>query len=86
MSNEFSVKATIDLHEMDNDDIAELLDHAFRELSSSEKEDFMRLNLDDAAEAIGDHPVINSLTMPVPGGDGFSYVVYHRGDDHFELE
>jgi hypothetical protein len=50
MSNEFSVKATIDLHEMDHDDIAELLDHAFRELSSSEKEDFMRLNLDDAAD------------------------------------
>ena len=42
--------------------------------------------LNAAVEAIGDHPVINSLTMPVPGGDGFSYVVYHRGDDHFELE
>ena len=50
MSNEFSVKATIDLHEMDHDDIAELLDHAFRELSSSEKEDFMRLNLYEAAD------------------------------------
>lgn len=42
--------------------------------------------LNAAVEANGDHPVINSLTMPVPGGDGFSYVVYHRGDDHFELE
>ena len=42
--------------------------------------------LNAAVEAIGDYPVINSLTMSVPGGDGFSYVVYHRGDDHFELE
>lgn len=42
--------------------------------------------LNAAVEDCGDHPVINSLTMPVPGGDGFSYVVYHRGDDHFELE
>lgn len=42
--------------------------------------------LNAAVEANGDHPVINSLTMPVPGGDGFSYVVYHKGDDHFELE
>lgn len=45
MSNEFTVKATIDLHEMDHDDIIELLDKGFSELSSSEKEDFMRLNL-----------------------------------------
>lgn len=50
MSNEFSVKATIDLHEMDHDDIAELLNNGFRELSSSEKEDFMRLNLDEASD------------------------------------
>ena len=42
--------------------------------------------LNAAVEANGDHSVINSLTMPVPGGDGFSYVVYHLGDDHFELE
>lgn len=42
--------------------------------------------LNAAVEDCGDHPVINSLTMPVLGGDGFSYVVYHRGDDHFELE
>lgn len=42
--------------------------------------------LNAAVEVCGDHPVINSLTMPVPGGDGFSYVVHHRGDDHFELE
>lgn len=48
MSNEFTVKATIDLHEMDHDDIAELLDKGFSELSSSEKEDFMRLNLYEA--------------------------------------
>ena len=48
MSNEFTVKATIDLHEMDHDDIIELLDKGFSELSSSEKEDFMRLNLDRA--------------------------------------
>lgn len=39
-----------------------------------------------AVSELGDKPVINSLTMPVPGGDGFSYVVYHKGDDHFELE
>lgn len=42
--------------------------------------------LNAAVEDCGDQPVINSLTMPVLGGDGFSYVVYHRGDDHFELE
>ncbi len=48
MSNEFTVKATIDLHEMDHDDIAELLNQGFRELNLSEKEDFMRLNLEDA--------------------------------------
>ena len=48
MSNEFSVKATIDLHEMDHDDIVELLGKCFDELSFAEKEDFMRLNLDEA--------------------------------------
>lgn len=42
--------------------------------------------LNAAIEAHGDKPVFNSLTMPVPGGDPFSYVVYHKGDDHFELE
>ena len=39
--------------------------------------------LNAAVEAIGDHPVINSLTMPVHGVDGFSYVVFHLCDDHF---
>lgn len=42
--------------------------------------------LNSAATECGDFPVINSLVMPVPGGDGFSYVVYHKGDDQFELE
>lgn len=42
--------------------------------------------LNAAIEANGDMPVINSRTMPVPAGDPFSYVVYHKGDDHFELE
>ena len=48
MSNEFTAKATIDLHEMDHDDIVELLGKCFDELSFAEKEDFMRLNLDEA--------------------------------------
>lgn len=50
MSNEFTVKATIDLHEMDQEDLAELCDKCFSEMSSSEKEDFMRLNLFEADE------------------------------------
>ena len=39
-----------------------------------------------AVSECGDHIVINSLTMPCPAGDSFGYVVYHKGDDYFELE
>lgn len=42
--------------------------------------------LNAAVEANGDHPVINSLTLPVSSGKPFSAVIYHKGDDHFELE
>lgn len=42
--------------------------------------------LKNAAADCGDLPVINSLTMPVPAGDTFSYIVYHKGDKHFEME
>lgn len=39
-----------------------------------------------AVSECGDYPVLNSTEMPVPGGDPVSYVVYHKGDDHFNLE
>lgn len=57
----------------------------FRKITFNESFELAR-KLNAAVEANGDHPVINSLTMPVPAGDGFNYVVYHKGDDHFELE
>lgn len=64
--------------------------NAFRKDGLQETDNIMATELarklNAAVEANGDHPVINSLTMPVPAGDGFSYVVFHKGDDHFELE
>jgi hypothetical protein len=72
MSNEFTVKAIIDLHEMDHDDIADFLEHGFRELSSSEKEDFMRLNLDEAADDDIEEYYLNNIDKGTEEDDSLS--------------